>query len=185
MIPEIFTHSPYLSVQTLGKNNTKTVLSHPLHKTRSCHRPENRNTCSHLLNKIIGKWFVRLYNVFLFMKVSRLHNFIHKVSLICEKKKPFRLFIKPPHRVNPKRIMKILYNRRLFSLLFCTAYNSFRFIKKKQNFPFLFLHRLAVYKNAVPAVCFFSRHGCFSVYCNPSFLYQTVRLASGTDTCIA
>lgn len=78
------------------------------------------------------------------MIISRFHDTVHKISLICEKEKPLGLLVQAAYWIYPYRIIQIFCHCYFIPLLPSAADNSSWLVKKKQYLFFLFFYRFSV-----------------------------------------
>jgi len=112
------------------------------------------------------------------MAVSRTHDLIDQISLIGQQKKSLGLFVQSPHRIDSQRIVQIFCHCCLLTLFFRTAYDSSWFIKKQQNFFFIFYHRNMIHADFIFQGNFLPAHGLLSVHGNPALFDHPVCFSS-------
>ena len=121
------------------------------------------------------------------MEISRMHNLIRQISLICHQKKAFRILVQTSHRVYSGRIMNQLDYIHGPVLVRSSADHSPRLIYSQQNRLYLFFpgslsYRFTVAYNRFLSGYFFSHSGLSSVNGHFSCFNQAIRLPAGTNT---
>lgn len=177
-ISEIFTHTTDLTVQTLGKDDTKTVFPCFCNLAGTCDRIKDRHSAAHTTDKFFCHRFIHGHLIFLFMVVPRLHDTVHQISFIGKEKQSFGIFIQPSYGINPHRIIQIFCYCHLIPLLSGAADNPFWFMKKKQDLFFLFFYRLSVNTDLRIREDLHSCGNQFSIGSNSPRFCQSVCLSS-------
>lgn len=118
------------------------------------------------------------------MKIPGTHNLIYQISLVGQKEKSFRIFIKAPYGVNADWIAQIFRNSRLLPLFLRAAYNSFRLVKQKQNLLFLLFYSFSIHIYGSAGQNLFPGNHRMAVNHNPSFGNKPVCLTPGTNPCL-
>lgn len=178
LVSEIFTHTTDLTVQTLGKDDAKTVFPCFCDLTGTCDRIKDRHSAAHATDKFFCHRFVYSHLIFLFVIIARLHDAVHQISLIGKEKQSFGIFIQSSYGIDPHRIIQIFCYRHLIPLLFCAADDSSWFMKKKQDLFFLFFDRFSVNTDLCVRKDLHSCGNHLSVCGNSACFCQSVCLSS-------
>lgn len=112
------------------------------------------------------------------MIVSRTHDLIHQVALVCQKQKPFGFLVKAPNGIDPHRIIQILGDSSLLALLLRAAHHATGLVKKKKNFFLHLFHRPAVHIYYGICIDLLSRLCHMTFHRHTPILDQTVCLTS-------
>lgn len=128
-ISQVLTHPADLSVQSLRQNDPEAAFSCLLYLTGSGHSVQDWHSSAHSADKIFVQRFVYNNKVLFLMVVACTHNLVNQISLICQKKKSLGFFVQSAYRINTQRIVQVIRNCCLLSLLLCAAYDSSGLVK--------------------------------------------------------
>ena len=116
------------------------------------------------------------------MILTGLQNMIDNCTIIRQKNQSLRILVQTSDRVNPLRIMNIIYNIILLTDSICCTDNSPWFIKSDQNHPVVLSDNLRSYLNHLPRPHPGTKLSLRAIHCHASCLNQTICFSSGTKT---
>ena len=108
-ISQLTAHTPYLTIESLGKNYGKLSCTQLFYNTLFRNGVKDRYTLFHFIYKFGSNILIYLANIFFFMLICGTHHGIYKGSVICHENKTGRILIKAPRIGDIALITKEIY----------------------------------------------------------------------------